>query len=36
MAPDFPPVFDFSGKKGLGLKVAHTLATRQLHGKLAA
>jgi PAS domain S-box-containing protein len=30
-----PPGFDLSGKKGLGLKVVHTLATRQLHGKLA-
>jgi PAS domain S-box-containing protein len=30
-----PAGFDLSGKKGLGLKVVHTLATRQLHGKLA-
>ena len=30
-----PAGFDLAGKKGLGLKVVHTLATRQLHGKLA-
>jgi two-component sensor histidine kinase len=30
-----PDGFDSSGKKGLGLKVAHTLATRQFYGKLA-
>jgi len=29
-----PANFEMPGKKSLGLKVVHTLATRQLHGKI--